>query len=209
MVLSPLVRQKSIASQSDPRMALAINIRSDDSSAERIEALWDEVAAFESQPSMRLLGYRPHFTFAIYDARDYRQDRVGRFALLEPTSRSSMRPADDHLCTLPMMPVCPCFARRSKKNSEKSQAIDPTEVGYCAWGCFRVFDRAEARPQSVYALRASPDTLRYCWAWLGHAKPFGEAWWAHKGSNLGPLPCEGNALPLSYAPGTTCRRPQP
>src|SRR4051812_17269895 len=27
------------------------------------------------------------------------------------------------------------------------------------------------------------------------------AWWAHKGSNLGPLPCEGNALPLSYAPG--------
>src|ERR1700755_1398594 len=30
--------------------------------------------------------------------------------------------------------------------------------------------------------------------------PKGEAWWAHKGSNLGPLPCEGNALPLSYAP---------
>src|ERR1700758_5888512 len=29
----------------------------------------------------------------------------------------------------------------------------------------------------------------------------GKAWWAHKGSNLGPLPCEGNALPLSYAPG--------
>src|SRR6266436_1108324 len=28
-----------------------------------------------------------------------------------------------------------------------------------------------------------------------------EEWWAHKGSNLGPLPCEGNALPLSYAPG--------
>ena len=28
-----------------------------------------------------------------------------------------------------------------------------------------------------------------------------EGWWAHKGSNLGPLPCEGNALPLSYAPG--------
>jgi hypothetical protein len=29
-------------------------------------------------------------------------------------------------------------------------------------------------------------------------------WWAHKGSNLGPLPCEGNALPLSYAPGFCC-----
>src|SRR5436305_1715157 len=24
-------------------------------------------------------------------------------------------------------------------------------------------------------------------------------WWAHKGSSLGPLPCEGYALPLSYA----------
>src|SRR5206468_829433 len=31
-------------------------------------------------------------------------------------------------------------------------------------------------------------------------------WWAHKGSNLGPLPCEGNALPLSYAPGTSVHR---
>ena len=28
-----------------------------------------------------------------------------------------------------------------------------------------------------------------------------DLWWTHKGSNLGPLPCEGNALPLSYAPG--------
>ena len=27
-------------------------------------------------------------------------------------------------------------------------------------------------------------------------------WWTHKGSNLGPLPCEGNALPLSYASET-------
>ena len=32
-----------------------------------------------------------------------------------------------------------------------------------------------------------------------------DAWWAHKGSNLGPLPCEGNALPLSYAPGILCK----
>jgi hypothetical protein len=29
----------------------------------------------------------------------------------------------------------------------------------------------------------------------------GVVWWTHKGSNLGPLPCEGNALPLSYASG--------
>jgi hypothetical protein len=31
-------------------------------------------------------------------------------------------------------------------------------------------------------------------------------WWTHKGSNLGPLPCEGNALPLSYASGIFLRR---
>jgi hypothetical protein len=33
-----------------------------------------------------------------------------------------------------------------------------------------------------------------------------EQWWTHKGSNLGPLPCEGNALPLSYASGIFVHR---
>src|SRR5258708_38926844 len=33
-------------------------------------------------------------------------------------------------------------------------------------------------------------------------------WWTHKGSNLGPLPCEGNALPLSYASGIFGARPE-
>jgi 2'-5' RNA ligase len=49
-------------------MAIAINIRADDSSANEVERLWDQVAAFEDEPSMRALGYRPHFTFAIYDS---------------------------------------------------------------------------------------------------------------------------------------------
>ncbi|MGX4773833.1 2'-5' RNA ligase family protein [Bradyrhizobium guangdongense] len=48
-------------------MALAINIRADNNSADEIEQLWDQVGAFEAAPSMRALGYRPHFTFAIYD----------------------------------------------------------------------------------------------------------------------------------------------
>jgi 2'-5' RNA ligase len=48
-------------------VALAINIRADHASAGEIERLWDQVAAFEVEPSMRALGYRPHFTFAIYD----------------------------------------------------------------------------------------------------------------------------------------------
>ena len=33
----------------------------------------------------------------------------------------------------------------------------------------------------------------------------GLEWWTHKGSNLGPLPCEGNALPLSYASGNSAK----
>ena len=66
-----------------------------------------------------------------------------------------------------------------------------------------------------------PSSLTLRSSYAGHASPFGllrgcatrspkgEAWWAHKGSNLGPLPCEGNALPLSYAPGNLvlCQRP--
>jgi hypothetical protein len=59
---------------------------------------------------------------------------------------------------------------------------------------------------------ARPSSLSQRSSYAGHASlmrligcamrsPKGEAWWAHKGSNLGPLPCEGNALPLSYAPG--------
>ena len=75
---------------------------------------------------------------------------------------------------------------------------------------FEILPAWQQTPQSVYPLRATPDPLRHdwtrlreaSWTWLRHAKPLGEAWWAHKGSNLGPLPCEGNALPLSYAPGT-------
>ncbi|CCD94948.1 putative calmodulin-binding protein [Bradyrhizobium sp. ORS 375] len=51
-------------------MAIALNIRSDHASAGEIEQLWDEIAAFEDRPSMRELGYRPHVTFAIYDAPD-------------------------------------------------------------------------------------------------------------------------------------------
>jgi 2'-5' RNA ligase len=49
-------------------VALAINIRAGNASAGEIERLWDQVAVFEVEPSMRALGYRPHFTFAIYDS---------------------------------------------------------------------------------------------------------------------------------------------
>jgi 2'-5' RNA ligase len=51
-------------------MALAINIRADHCSANEIERLWERIAAFEDEPSMRTLGYRPHSTFAIYESPD-------------------------------------------------------------------------------------------------------------------------------------------
>lgn len=47
---------------------MAINIRADNHSAGEIERLWDQVAAFEVEPLMRALRYRPHFTFAVYDS---------------------------------------------------------------------------------------------------------------------------------------------
>ncbi len=58
-------------------MALAINIRADNGSADEIEKLWDQVGAFEDAPSMRALGYRPHLTFAIYDSPAIDQMTVG------------------------------------------------------------------------------------------------------------------------------------
>ncbi|MCS3496547.1 2'-5' RNA ligase [Bradyrhizobium japonicum] len=49
-------------------MAIAINVRADNASANKIERLWDDVAVFEDVPSMRVLCYRPHLTFAIYES---------------------------------------------------------------------------------------------------------------------------------------------
>jgi 2'-5' RNA ligase len=62
-------------------MAIAINLRADHSSAGEVERLWDEVAAFEDEPSMRTLGYRPHFTFAIYDSPEI-EERAAWEAML-------------------------------------------------------------------------------------------------------------------------------
>ncbi|OAF07657.1 calmodulin [Bradyrhizobium centrolobii] len=63
-------------------MALAINIRADNSSADDIERLWDQVSVFEIEPSMRKLGYRPHFTFAIYDSPEI-DEKTAWSAMLE------------------------------------------------------------------------------------------------------------------------------
>jgi len=50
-------------------MAWAINLRSDDTSADSIRSLWRRFAALEKAPSMQNLNYPPHLTLAVYDQR--------------------------------------------------------------------------------------------------------------------------------------------
>lgn len=74
------------------RMALAINIRADHVSADELERLWDQVAAFEDEPSMRILAYRPHLTLAIYDASE----------IDEKTAWKAMQSATEGAAQLPI-----------------------------------------------------------------------------------------------------------
>ena len=48
-------------------MAYAINIRSDDASSELVKSIWQAHEQLEEKPSMQMLGYAPHITFAIYN----------------------------------------------------------------------------------------------------------------------------------------------
>ncbi|MPR31477.1 2'-5' RNA ligase family protein [Microvirga tunisiensis] len=48
-------------------MAYAISLKVVNDPAGPIRALWEEVAQFESRPSMAALGYPPHLTLAVYD----------------------------------------------------------------------------------------------------------------------------------------------
>lgn len=48
-------------------MAYAINLRSDNASADGIRSLWEKCSAIETSPSMVAMQYPPHITLAIYD----------------------------------------------------------------------------------------------------------------------------------------------
>jgi hypothetical protein len=67
-------------------------------------------------------------------------------------------------------------------------------VGIASAGSIFV-DRAEVPPLCPKSFGAHPRAL------IHYIVDYKREWWTHKGSNLGPLPCEGNALPLSYASG--------
>lgn len=48
-------------------MAFAISLKAVNDTAGPLKALWENVASFESRPSMASLAYPPHLTLAIYD----------------------------------------------------------------------------------------------------------------------------------------------
>jgi 2'-5' RNA ligase len=48
-------------------MAFAISLKAVNDTTGPIRTLWEEVACFESRPSMATLNYPPHLTLAIYD----------------------------------------------------------------------------------------------------------------------------------------------
>jgi len=73
-------------------MGFSLNIKASNSSARALTELWDVVGAFEETPSMRALGYVPHFTFAIYDSDEVSDDL--RLAAIE---QAAAREAGPHL----------------------------------------------------------------------------------------------------------------
>lgn len=78
-------------------MALAISIRADNHSADQIERLWDQVASFEVEPSMRALGYRPHLTLAVYDAPAIDEKMVSSAMLAAFAGEPQLRIAFRHI----------------------------------------------------------------------------------------------------------------
>ena len=52
-------------------MALSINIRSDNASANAVRSLWTQCSILEESPSMSALDYPPHITLAVYDNIDH------------------------------------------------------------------------------------------------------------------------------------------
>lgn len=48
-------------------MAFAVSLKAVNDTADPVRVLWQEIAQFESRPSMVALGYPPHLTLAVYD----------------------------------------------------------------------------------------------------------------------------------------------
>ncbi len=95
--------------------------------------------------------------------------------------------------------------RRGRRHSRQGSSSDYRSTS-AASACRNV-NSANARSSSPSVHWRCPDrhhamAARWTVVNTERTRKFRGQWWAHKGSNLGPLPCEGNALPLSYAPGS-------
>jgi hypothetical protein len=80
-------------------MALALNLRCGNATAEAIVSLWDRASVFEDSPSMRALQYAPHFTFAIYDASDVTEEFATAVMMQAAKERSAVEIAFNRIRT--------------------------------------------------------------------------------------------------------------
>jgi len=72
-------------------MAFAVNLRSDDASAEGIRSLWETCGSLEATPSMVAMHYPPHITLAIYDEISTNDLIAGLFAMVKHLSTMTIR----------------------------------------------------------------------------------------------------------------------
>lgn len=147
-------------------MGFAISLRSDHPSADRIRALWSKVEPFEDEPSMRLLGYPPHVTLAIYDDDGVREEEVREALGRAGRSLRALTLTFDAVCSFEGPPMD--LWARPRPNAALQEihrtihaAIDPaackphyrpgTWIPHCTLGTQVREDRREAA--SAYAAR--------------------------------------------------------
>ncbi len=86
-------------------MAFALSLSSSNASAAAIIALWDQASVFEDQPSMRALNYRPHITFAVYDAPGVTEELATAVMRQTTTRRSAIEIGFDRIGHFPGPPL--------------------------------------------------------------------------------------------------------
>jgi hypothetical protein len=88
-------------------VAFALSLSSSNASAAGITSLWDELSAFEDQPSMRALNYPPHIAFAVYDAPRVREELATAIMRQAATGRTAIEIGFDRISHFPGPPLVP------------------------------------------------------------------------------------------------------
>jgi 2'-5' RNA ligase len=87
-----------------PRVSFALTLSCSNVSAAAITALWDQASAFQQEPSMRGENYRPHVTFAVYDASDVTEERAIAAMRSAAEARTAVELAFDRIRHFPGSP---------------------------------------------------------------------------------------------------------